>query len=335
MTAIRSQGGFLSVVANRLRKYRKLLLLIPVVFIVLAGFALFALDLRYHFLRATPRVDHESYTDLHPSVRVFVNPSRARDRLGPLLEQRFGRPVPEWIVDAVLPHTLSLIVFANHDSGRIEMSGMLNTRRLDPVIGTMLEVYDVAAHYPEIVWSDKGVVRTERGVLLYDASVVMEAEAKEAAWYVWKHGIQPRPLPLEGNHLVEIVFDNRDGGAYLAVASLLHAYGFNLDEEEEDIGLTSLQFVRNARVTVDLVSDDTVAIRFTLDVVPGTRHRIAVINMKVGLGKVFDRAVERAWDRHGLTLSGDSEWKGDTLEFDYRLRPADRFIERVLDGKFF
>lgn len=134
---------------------------------------------------------------------------------------------------------------------------------------------------------------------------------------------------------MEAVFDNRDGGAYLAVASLLHAYGFNLDEEEEDIGLTSLQFVRSARLEIDLISDETVAIRFSLDVVPGTRDRMAVVNMKVGLEKVFGKMGERARDRHGLTLSGDSAWKGDTLEFDYRLRPADRFIEQILGGEFF
>ncbi|MCH7959728.1 MAG: hypothetical protein IID08_06340 [Candidatus Hydrogenedentes bacterium] len=335
MTILRSRSGPFSRSANRLRKYRKLLLLVPAVFVVLAGVGLFVLDLRYSVIRETPPVDHESFTDLHPSVRVFVNPSRAGDRLGAVLEQRLGRPVPGWVVDAILPHALSLIVFANHDSGRIEMSGMLNTRRLDPLIREMIDVFDIAARYPEIAWSEQGVIRAERGVLLHDASVVMEAEAKEAAWYVWKHGFEPRPLPLEGNHLIEVVFDNRDGGAYLAVASLLNAYGFNLDEEEEDIGLTSLQFVRSARLEIDFVADDAVAIRFSLDVVPGTRNRMAVVNMKVGLDRVFTEAGERAQERHDLTLSGDSEWKGDTLEFDYRLRPADRFIEQILGGEFF
>ena len=99
-------------------------------------------------------------------------------------------------------------------------------------------------------------------------TVPMEPEAHEAAWYLWKQSFKPAPLRLEGGHFIEVVMDNRDGGAYLSVASILHAFDIKPNEAETDISLSSLKFVTQSRMHADILNDGSLTMYLSITIKP-------------------------------------------------------------------
>ena len=163
----------------------------------------------------------------------------------------------------------------------------------------------------------------------------MESEAKEAAWYLWKQSFKPAPLPFEGRHFIEVAMDNRDGGAYLAIASLLHAYDIKLDESQTDISLSSLKFVIKARMLVDITPADILVMRLTLEIRPDAVNRLGVINLKVGIEEVLVEWGENLSSEHGIPFEVKSAWDGNVIHFNYRIKGAGKVIRLAMDGELF
>jgi hypothetical protein len=119
-----------------------------------------------------------------------------------------------------------------------------------------------------------------------------------------------------------MVMDNRRGHAFLVVASMLEAFDIHLDAEKTDISLSSLQFVREARLTADLTRSDSLRIRFVLEILPDDIEKLGVVNLKVGIDELFEEIGTR-WRRdHGLRLEGESAWDGTRIVYEYRLSSA-------------
>lgn len=301
---------------------------------IVLGAAVF-LDLRYELIRPAPQIDHATLYDAHPTVRVVIDPARSVGRVEAIAERYAGRDIPSWLIDLALPHSVSIIATPDPDTRTIRFNALLNARRLGGEVAKALNTFSFWDEYPEFAWAPERLVRRGRGAVTLDAHVAMDPDALDAVWRIWSPGDPLAPLPVDGRHLVEVVFDNRDGGAYLVVASLLSAYGIELGEEEESFSLTSLQFVTNARIELDLVRDDTLAIRVALDVPPEARHRMAVLNMKEAMDRGFESWGGRLKREYGLELTGSGTWRRNLLEYEFRLRPFDRAIDLLLEGKLF
>lgn len=292
-------------------------------------------DVRYELLRAAPRIDHGSIVSDFPSIRVLVDPSRAAGHFEALAERRLGRNIPAWALDWFSPYSLSMITSLDRNSRKVKAHGLLNLPRLGAVLPEVLYSYVHTEEYPEIEWPAEGIQRHSRGALTLDVAMRMDDEALEAARSRWNSETPSTPLQLEGRHLVEAVFDNRDGGAYLAVASFMRARGVNLNEEERDISLSSLQFVRSARLELNPVGEDALAIRLALEVVPEARDRIAVHNMKAAMDEGFEKWGERLAQDHGLKLTGTGTWRENVLDYDFRLRSFDKALDLFVEGELF
>ena len=150
---------------------------------------------------------------------------------------------------------------------------------------------------------------------------------------MWKQSFKPAAIPFQGAHFIEVVMDNRDGGAYLAVASILHAFDIDLNESETDISLSSLKFVTKARMSIDVTPTDLLLFRLAIEVRPDAVNRLGVINLKVGIEELFTQWSETLLTEHEITVEGKSDWNENVMLFHYRLNGASKALRLAIDGE--
>ncbi len=286
---------------------------------------------RYGFLRTGPRVSRAPVTN-GSGITAIVDPAKLADLSAAEIRSAAGWPVPYWAVRRMLPHEGGVAAMLNFDQQRAELRVYINPNALTPVARRLGDTLRFSDAFPKIRWK-KGAAEPARGLFMKEGVIPFAQEAEEAFFYTWNQSMPLAPVEFEGGHLLEVVFDNRQGLAFLAVASLLEAYNIQLGQNETDISLSSLQFVREARLTADLSSSDTLHLRFVLDILPEEVDKLGVINLKVGLDDVFKEYAER-WERqHGLKLEGDSSWDGPRIIYEYRLASATKAFHLLVTGE--
>jgi len=139
-------------------------------------------------------------------------------------------------------------------------------------------------------------------------------------------------MELSEEHFIEGLFDNRIGSGYLAMASLLKAFGIELDENKQNISLSSFQFVLSTRLAIDVLNDNSVKFRMVIEVLPEAKQRLAVINLKVGLDDVFETYRHTLKSDYGITMTGGSEQTNHVIEYKYRIENAVKLVEIILVG---
>jgi hypothetical protein len=186
--------------------------------------------------------------------------------------------------------------------------------------------------YPQFEWAPEGMELPERGHLSVEASFPMEPSAQDAVlndgW--WTHGRMPAPFHPVGGHLLEIVGDNRRGGAYLAAASLMHAFGYDLNAQMKDVSITSFIFVDRVDFYVDVAEDGRLLLYLSFDIQEGKENRIAVVNLRAGLNEAFDMWRKALAEEHDLTLEGGDRWEGAKLVFEFSSPEANSALRALL-----
>lgn len=290
-------------------------------------------EIRYALIRTSPRVDLAGLAD-DPSIIAMIDPALAIEQIRPLIAKRTGFPIPDWIVRRILPYEAAIVTASDYDDTEVDLTVFLNPRRFGPFIERQVNAIGLQSSVPEIQWAPEGLTERDPGVFSVSGTVPMEPQAQEAAYYLWKQSFKPA-IPLQGTHFIEVVMDNRDGGAYLAVASILHAFDIDLDESETDISLSSLKFVTKARMYVDLTPSDILLCRLAIEIRPDAVNRLGVINLKVGIDELMTEWGETLSNEHGLTLEGKSEWNDNVILFNYRLKGAGKALQLALNGDLF
>lgn len=325
----RSDRGSAAPVPRRLRGKIAAGVLATVIGTVLI--AITAAEWRYGFLRTGPRVDR-SIVAVGSGVIAVVDPVEleplARDEIRASMPWR----VPDWVLRRMLPHDGGVAAALNLEQQRVDLRVYVNPKSLAPVARRLGGTLKFSTPFPRIRWK-KGAEEPLPGLLVKEGVVPFAPEAEDAFWYTWNQTIEPAPLVLEGGHLFEAIFDNRQGHAFLIVASLLETYDIELGAEETDISLSSLQFVHAARLSVDLAPGDSLRIRFTLEIMPEHIEKLGVVNLKVGLDDVFAEYSERWKQDHGLRLEGHSAWDGTRVVYDYRLSSAREAFHLLVLGE--
>ena len=303
---------------------------------VVAGLAgAWYVDRQYHAVLAGPVVDHLTLTDLKPSLRAVIDPGPMSDVLREQINAVLPREAPGWLVDALLPHGASLIMGLAEDGEEVGVHFLLNARRLDSLIAENFNLAEVPGRFPEIQWSSEGMKAESRGALTLTGSFAVDASAQEEAFYRWRRTLVETPVALEGGHLLEAVADNREGGAYVVVASLMKLYDYDLEAEAEDVSLASFQFVTQARLTVDRVGDDALHMRLAMPVIEEFKDRVAVLNLRAFLDDVLQQGTEDFERYHGMRFVGESRWEGSTMVFEYELGEMRKLIELIAEGRLF
>lgn len=320
-----------------MRKFLKIGCLVVVsvgLLLALAGAgAIFYFDSQYAFLSPGPEISHESVTSLHPAIHGVLDPAPLAEIARQRASKEYGRDIPPWLVSFAMPRSVSFIAAADHDSGTIPLETLINEKRFGPVFVNFYREFTKDLKESPLGWSSDSLVLERRGLLRLTGGVDMEPQSREAAWYEWTHSADRTALPLEGGHLLEVVADNREGDAYVAASSLMDALDFKLEERASDISFTSFQFVTSMRLTADLDGAGDLNLRLTMEVIPETKDRIAVINLKVALEKSFT-SISETWKKdHDLTFEGASEWQDNVVVYNYVLKDFGRFLDLCLDGK--
>jgi hypothetical protein len=287
---------------------------------------------KYAVFTAAPRVTHTEATSAYSTFRAVLDPVLANAFAGGLVEELARQSAPPWLIDYVMPGEISLILTSDHDASSILASLFINEKRLGPLFAEVFNQSNVPALYPQFQWAPGGMKLQERGRLMVEASYPMEANAKDAVLYDgwWTHERVPSPLKPEGDHLLEIVGDNRRGGAYLAAASLMKVFGYDLNAQMEDVSITSFVFVTRADFYVDRTEDDQLRLYLSFDIQEGKERRIAVISLETGLNAAFEAWQKALAEHHNLKLKGGSRWEGSKLVFEFTLPEAGRALRTLL-----
>jgi len=286
-------------------------------------------DVRYGVLlptlRATPELDAEL-----SAVQVHVDPAALAPLLPDVLAPVAGR-WPGWILRRFTPYEAGGAGIVDFNAQTIALTGYLNARRLAPFIAREAAKVDLQREAPRIRWNGPAY-EARPGLLIADGTIPLDPDAEESFGYMWDQGMPPPPLVPEGGHFIEALFDNRRGHAYLAFASFVRAYDIDLAENQHEIELASLQFVREARFTMDFSPPDSFEIRFVLDIMPDAIDRLGVVNLKVGIEEALT-TVSREWKQEfGISLAGESRWEGNTIVYEYELESARDWLGLIRDG---
>lgn len=288
---------------------------------------------RYGFVRAAPRADRTTLLD-DAGVIAVVNPAPLEPLVAQLAAEELGGRPPQWVVNRLLPYGAGAVARLDLDQRRVNLDAYVNPRRLVPILRRRIGNLDFERLAPEIRWANPPLVQPEPGVLSTEGWVPTDPEAEEAYWYTWNQSLTPPPLQIEGGHVAELLMDNRNGQAYVVAASLLRAYDIDLDSQQHDISLSSLQFVEIARMTLDFAPPDVFLLNLDLDIRPDATERLGVINLKVAIEDGFNNLGER-WKRQGIDFSGETRWDGTTIVYRYRLEPALKATQLALRGELF
>lgn len=304
--------------------------------VLLAGVvALWRYDNKYEFLRAAPRIEHGDILNLHPSIRVIVDPAKVSDIVKNMIEEQVEREIPDWLLTRILPYEISAIFNSDLDKGIVKIRLMINERRFGPLIAAQFNAIDIPGRFPELQWDAKGMIPYRRGALTLNASLPMEEVARVDAWYTWNQTGLRRPLALDGTHLFEVMGDNREGGAYLVAAALMEAYDYELDETEQDVSFTSFQFVTKMHLTGDMVGSDALKLRLTMEVIEEFKDRVAVVNLKAFLDRGLESLTEDFAKYHDIEFTGESRKDNNVMVFEYTLEDLSKTIGLYIRGELF
>lgn len=287
------------------------------------------IDVRYGVLLPTLRAKPNVAIN-KAAVQVVVDPAA----IDPLLSStaRPVLPVPGWLLHFFIPYEAGGIGIVDFDSETIALTGYLNARRLAPFIAREAANVDLRRQAPRIRWNGPAY-EARPGLLIFDGAIPLDRDAEESFGYMWDQSMTPPPLAPEGGHFVEAIFDNRRGHAYLAFASFVRAYDIDLSENQHEIELASLQFVRDARFTMDFLPPDSFEMRLVLNITPGDIEKLGVVNLKVAIEEAFEK-LGREWDKnHDLSLTGESRWEESSVVYEYELESARKFLGLIRDGE--
>lgn len=288
-----------------------------------AGFAaligLAAFEWFTGLLRTAPQLDLAALADIHPAVRIQINTAPIESDLVEHVRTRGGSFAPEFAIRSILPHGLTVWLAPNYTRNMIELRTLVHERRGGPLVARVLNARGAHAAIEAFAFDVNGFQAPRRGAVTLNGWFPLEQSAGTDLAEEFAANPAPPLPPMDGSHVFELHADNRNGAAYLIFASILHAFDIELSETEEKISLTSFKFVDAIALTVDLVFGDSIGIVCEMDIEPGQKDKLAVANLKAGLDELFER-LGGDWNRkYGLTLTGQSEWHGDTLVFTYRV----------------
>jgi len=315
-----------------MKKILKLCGVLAFALVVLAVIAAVILEARFSVLRSAPRVDRLSVVE-GPSIMAVVNPQALSERMATQLRERVGFWVPNWIVRRALPYEVTLLTASDYDDQEIDLTFFVNAPHFASAMVSGVKRASLEERFERIDWAADGVTKTAAGAFTVGGTVPMEDEAQETAWYLWKQSFKPAPMPVEGGHLVEVVMDNRDGGAYLAVASLLHALDMEPDPVETDISLSSLKFVTESHLFADVLQHGELRTILSIEIKPEAVKRLGVLNLKGGIDELMQAWAERLQERHEIGLTGSSRWDDNVMVFEYHFDSFDKVWRAALAGE--
>lgn len=299
--------------------------------IALIGFAvlilIFLAVAEFHFnaLRSAPQVDRKTLSK-KSNLTIIVQPDKAPGFIHSLAEELAGRSIPAWLLPFATPHEAGVFFSENMENDTVEILAYTSLKRFSKPAESMSQSRALDSFVKQISWTPNQLVSPERGVLVASGAIDSDIEALDQIYLQWGEEGVLVPRSISGQHLWELLFDNRAGKAYLSMASLMTAFDVKLKSEHMDILLSSIQFVTTMRAYADVTEDDVLHIAIDIDIVPTARNRIGVVNLKGGIDEGFAELGKALKKRHNILVEGSSGWVDTTMQFRYTIDQATPFI---------
>lgn len=185
---------------------------------LVAGFLVY-IAYEFDFIQAAARVDTVSYIGGEPMVLARADPNQAT--VLAVVSKAFAQnPGARQFVQAFMPHEASLAVMLDSGAQTSRQILALSLRRLAGLLDwSAVEPanWRVSPAQEDIVAS-----KEQNGVFVVRSSWPTRKTTRQQVRKVWPEAPRDR-LALEGGHLLELVLDNRAGGAYLALEPFFFA----------------------------------------------------------------------------------------------------------------
>ena len=297
-------------------------IVLAVVLIALLVTAL-VMDRRYELLFASGRIPHEQLASPDMGLRVSIQPTQAGDYLYNIVKRKQPN-VPQWALLRILPYEAAFMLEPKGDS--IQSTFYVNAQRLGPQVASYIREANLASQLSFVQWESPVPEARERGVLVMHGTLAANTTALDYARLTWREFTPSSSLPLEGNHFVEAVLDNRAGSGFITLASVLAANGVPDDQlGPESLLATLAQTLTEARVTADIVDGNEVDLTVRL-VYRDEGLQEQATTIKFVYDMAFGRISQYLTDTFGAELDGAAGWDGSTLLGRYRLKDMDRLL---------
>ena len=147
----------------------------------------------------------------------------------------------------------------------------VNDKRLAPFIVKAVEKADIPAALSYIDWRSRTLVSRGRGFLHMDGVIPLLPQAEDIVRDKWGRAPLTMPLlELNGAHLLEAYFDNRDGATCAILISLLVAMGADPEPLVDPDFIDVMAAVSETYLFGDLTQNEDLALRLELKVNPNT-----------------------------------------------------------------
>lgn len=299
---------------------------LALILVVVVGGLVF-LDVRYGLVRPAPHVSHAGLADEHTAIRLVVDASRATDEIHSYVNRY--RPVPKWVLPYFTPYELALLIGADVEEEKVFVAFHVMERRLGPVIldyANRLRVHD---DFTFIEWAPPDMRESRAGVLTVTGTLDMEKEVGDQAWLLWNQSRTLPSLQLEGGHFAELVMDNRQAGAYAAMASFLPHYRIETEELEKDDVVEMISELKAARLVADFQRSNQIRLHMTLEFREEEIEDIS-LSMKLLVDLIVDAVKEALKQRIDVDFEGGTKWENNILVGEFLLSDVDKILDAIL-----
>jgi len=277
-----------------------------------------------------PRADVAEHVFLAP-LSVIILPENAKDLDLELIQEELPFPIPRWLIKPFRPTSVSLAARIDSDDAVI-LDGLLAAPKGSSIIHDLAATSSALDAFDEIEWPTEPIRRLENGHITLDGHVPLDEIAKSDVDQLWNQTLAPSSLGMNQKHFIEGFMDNRIGEGYLAGASLLNALGIDLSEQNQNITISSFQFVRTMRFTFDIASDNALEIRIEMELQPERQNRLGAVNLKGGLSEAFSEWGTSLEETHGVKLTGKRSDMSNISRYNYRVSDARPVLRSLIDS---
>ena len=293
---------------------KKVLLVILLVIVIGVAIAAIIVDSKFAVLRWSPRVSYQTLVKPETRLQMVVDVPRAEK----FIKQQLLKDarVPEWVLKRALPYEAALIITPDNVLGDMNVTLFINDQRLAPII--IEKANQIQLPKPLSEWFTEKMTMKERGMLTRKGAASMDRMLLSKLKTQWKNAAPPaEPLKIAGGHLVEVVLDNRDGGALAIICTMLAAQGLPAADFITEGRMGVVASIASLRIQADIMPDKALKVHLELECGPEVEPSMAAViamGLDVGLGQVQPMAKAK-----GIDVQGKSTVSGKTVKGDYTI----------------
>ena len=261
-------------------------------------------------------VSHESVAWKGTKFRFVLKPDKLKEALASYLPKELAQQLPSWMplsledmITKAMPREIALLSGSDYRNARMPLKLFANERRGGPAIVELLNDANVLANVKQVQWDKAAFVLQKRGVLTLDGALSLPDGLEEKVQELWTQpGGKQEPVLIEGDNLLEVALDNRNGELLTLIGTIMAVTGQDWQEMlaipmVKGMVLPLLPSIFTARVTANLVGTDQMDIQIKLASTEEEQGKLAFL-----LGMALPQLQDNLQAKYQLKLDGKFTW---------------------------